>query len=167
MIDVKRCAYYVDKNQIFRKEFTVPWHEDTKEYYSYNTVFRDKLGVDLCPCSDTTYYATSMNGKNLSLFSNRREHIRSVIDEQKQLGYIPGLLEYLYISTLTKDDVNFILYNKSFYNIFQNPDKQPFSEAVACATLKCLVQQNKLDYIRDKHKFLYWAYVNISIIESI
>lgn len=164
MIEVKRCAYYVDKNFVYRKEFMIPWSEDKKEWYSYNRLFLDNLGKDLSPCSDTTFYATSMNGKNLSLFKDGREQLREIIDKQ---SYVPGIFEYFYISTLSKDDIRFIVYNKSFYNIFQNPDKQPFSEALACATLKCLINQNKLDYLKDKQKFLHWAFINISCIERV
>lgn len=167
MNEVKRCGYYLVGNHIHCKEILIPWEDDKQVCRLYPTMFAEKLGKDLYPMTDTTSYATSFNGKNLSVYKKELNghKLTQFTDKLKESEYVPGLFEYLYITSLTTEDIQFIRRTKCFFNIFQNPDKQKFSEALACVTYKCLEQQNKLDYLSDKEKFVYWSMMNIGTME--
>ena len=54
----------------------------------------------------------------------------------------------------------YALGQKSFFDMFHNPDKVDTCNAKALAILQLLSSQGKLDYIEDMNKFLWWYWVN-------
>lgn len=172
---VKRSGFYVKDKELYRKDVWVDWNLETpKDYmYIYTGKIKDALGYDLYPIVDTTSYSPNYLGKKLNSYWNKINGVPCINmynDWKEQCdpdGNVQGVFEYIYYLALDESNLNFIKSINCFSNMFYNPDKNNTCDAKACAILKLLIQQNKLDYINNIEKLMYWTYCNTAIMNII
>ena len=172
---VKRCGFYIQDNQLVRKDVWINWDMDTRkeDRYVYIGKIKDALGLELNPIVDTTSVSPNYLGKKLNAYWNKidGESCIKVYNGWKEKcdpdELIPGVFEYIYYTAINDANVRFIKTVKCFTNMFFNPDRQKTCEAMACALLKLLIGQNKLDYVQDVEQLVYWIYVNTNSMRII
>lgn len=162
----KRCIYFALNNQMYVKTFDVSWDKDSmevnklicsEECYNHAEKF-------MYPCVDLS---SGLGGRRLGLFEVKDESGMTVkqmwekFEHNSNKDYLPpGCYELVYLSSLTEKQFGLINCYKSFYDLYQNPDKRSYSPATACVAFQLLYRQGKISYIADANKFLHWFWVN-------
>lgn len=165
---VKREIYFVNHGQLFKKSVEVTWDNDSmilnREVASAE-VFSNSPSW-LQPCVDVSSGSISLF-RTLSIYQVKDESNNSVsdlwklLDGSKDVDMLPpGAYDLIYLSNLSERQVQVALSVRSFYDIYYNSSKKKTSPAKALCALQMLYYQNKLDYLADMNKFLYWYFIN-------
>ena len=163
-----RVIYFEKDNILYQKRVDIPWGEtdsiDRTEVS--NSILNESAGIPH-PCIDVSSSARHM--KELSVYNVKDANGHPIKDLWDMLGrckdseYLPpGSYELIYIKNLTERQIMIILNTGSFYDVYYNPDTLKGSPAKACACVKLLAKQNKLDYVLNPNTFLWWYYANCS-----
>ena len=164
-----RAIYFIKDNTLYEKRIEVPWEKEcSKVNRIVSKIILDNSKDIPHPCLDLS--SSSGYTKELSLYnikSNKGQSVKELwdtLDNSKDIELMPpGFHELIYIASLNERQLNLILCGGSFYDIYFNPtNKHRGSIARACACLKLLYKQNKLDYVLDYNMFLWWYYANCS-----
>jgi len=164
----KRFVYFDYKNTMYCKTVDVTWDRDcmavnralcNKEIYeSIPTQFKPAMVIDSYSYSNI---AKTLIPNKLT-FEGRV--IKDVWNEFARCTDVsvlpPGVPEYFYMNALSAKQICFALSIKSCYDLYFNEETQIGSSSRALIACKMLVNQNKLDYLYDVDKFLYWYFVN-------
>lgn len=165
----KRCIYFVRDRQLMCKTFDVDWNMDSLEVSKVlcKRELENVLEDFMRPCIDVTASSELYQGRSLATCYVKDSKGTSVKDTWKKLDkgvdkelLPPGCYDLLYITSLSEKQVLYALGQKSFFDMFHNPDKANTCNAKALAVLQLLSNQGKLDYIEDMNKFLWWYWVN-------
>lgn len=165
----KRCIYFVKDKQLMCKTFDVDWNMDSPEVSKVlcRRELEESLEDFMRPCIDVSASSELYQGRSLATCYVKDSNGTSVKDTWKKLDkgsdrefLPPGCYDLLYITSLSEKQVMYALGQKSFFDMFHNPDKVDTCNAKALAVLQLLSSQGKLDYIEDMNKFLWWYWVN-------
>lgn len=165
----KRCIFFVQDNMLYKKTVEATWDMSALEYSKVvcgDDIFK-QAHSDIQPCIDVSSNSVIQNGRCLNVYNVKNskgatfrqtmEFVQQGTDVDK---YPDSCYDLIYLRLLTDRQVRIALSAKSFYDIYYNPDKTKFSPAKALAMLQLLYKQNKLDYIEDIEKFVWWYYIN-------
>lgn len=171
----KRCYYYIEDKRIVRQEFELEWFENMsyqqKDLAVYN--IEKNIPIRYGPATDVSGSSQYRDIRDLSIFKLQSKQNGMnfykfwndlVLQKSPMAKDIPGLFAFMYLSTLDAYDRNAILRYNCFYDIYNNPDKNIESVSLTYIAWKLLVSQNKIDYLRDPNKFLYWFMVNTDVM---
>lgn len=164
-----RVIYFEKDNILYQKRIEM----SQVDGYAYldktsvsNAILDKSLDVPQ-PCIDVSSNTRHM--RELSFYNVKSDKGVAVkdlwdsISSCKDIEFLPpGSYELIYLKNLTERQIMIILNTGSFYDIYYNPTSNKGSVARACACLKLLAKQHKLDYILDMNKFLWWYYANCS-----
>lgn len=169
----KRCYYYLENKNIVRQEFELEWFEDM-DYNKKNLAIYNierAIPAKYCPAAEVSNCSQYRDIREMSIFKLESK-IRGVnfyrywndvvLKRNSEAKNIPGMFTYMYLVTLNGDERNTILQYNCYYDIYNNPDKNIESVALAYIAWKLLVAQNKADYLLEPVKFMYWFYINAS-----
>ena len=167
---VSRCGFYVSGNRIVQKNISIDWDlgftREAKHEYIKRII--DALG-DVGKCSDVTSASPIYKDRMLSpIFVRMISYDKSVEDFYQEnikpeYGYIPGLMEYIYILNLSEDEIRHALTIDCYIDVFHNPDKrQGCTQALALAILRWMAATDKTNVISSLESFLEW-YKNIPL----
>lgn len=164
-----REIYFVRNNQLFKKTVEVTWDKDSNEVNKRicsEELFKAALPF-MQPCVDVSSASPLYNSRGLCTFFVKDENgnpvskLWEILDGHKDRDFLPpGSYDLIYLKSLTYQQIAYALSKGSFYDIYFNSKKKKTSSAKALAVLQLLYQQNKLDYIGDMNKFLYWYWIN-------
>lgn len=172
---VKRRGYFVFNRQLHYKDVFIDWDMDLDDESKliYIQRVKEQLGDLLRPCIDVSGASDIKDAKFLScnlVKANKDESVKKMtIRISEQLGIdidMPGIFEYVYLTSLRPWQLEYILRVRCFFDIFMNPDKPGVSTARACALYQLLYHQNKLDYLTDLNKFLHWSLCNSMLCQN-
>jgi hypothetical protein len=164
-----RCIYFVRDNQLYKRTIDVIWDKDSIDV---NKIICEKEMQKIIlpfmrPCVDVSSASHEYIARSLATCYVKDKRGTAVRDTWKKLDenpeadiLPPGAHDLIYLSNLNEQQVWYALDQNAFYDIFHNPDKQKTCSAKALATLQLLYVQNKLDYIEDANKFLWWYFIN-------
>ena len=164
----RRCVYYVDNNTLCMLSFEATWSDaDTKTNRVMSEIdLMNNLPAELRPCLEVSLPCSLYRVKSFSP-SSIMIGDGSVLDAWKQLDNcldkdkLPdGAKELLYLRNIDEYQLNLVLSSRSFYDMYHNPDKNNTTIAKALCGMQMLYNQNKLDYLEDKDKFVHWYYIN-------
>ncbi|MBQ2885949.1 MAG: hypothetical protein IJE43_19685 [Alphaproteobacteria bacterium] len=169
---VDRCFFYIENNRIVSQYFEIEWMEELTYAFRNTVVYAIESNVPKkhLPATDVTSSSQYRDIRDMNVFSvkypktnlNFYQYWNTVIKNiYEEADEIPGLFSYLYLNCLSADDIDATLKYNCFYDIYYNPKKKYNSVALTLIALKLLIKQNKLDYLRDMNKFMYWYYCNV------
>ena len=164
---ITRVIYFEKDNILYQKVIDLEADINEIDKVSLSTIMLDNSVNIPQPCIDISSNARHM--RELSPYNVKcvtGQNIKEMWDsldkcrDKKDLP--PGSHELLYIKSLSERQAYIILNTGSFYDVYYSPRGDKGSPAKACACFKLLAKQNKLDYILDMNKFLWWYYANCS-----
>lgn len=169
---VDRCFFYIEDNRIVSQHFEMEWLEDLTYAFKNSVVYAIEHNVPKkhLPATDVTSSSQYRDIRDLNIFKVKYPNTNMnfyqywntvVIGIYAEADEIPGLYSYLYLNCLTSEDVAATLRYNCFYDIYYNPLKKYNSVALTLIALRLLKEQNKLDYLADIDKFMYWYYCNV------
>ncbi len=165
----KRCIYFVRNNQLYKRTANVEWDMDDLEtsVRNCNIAFNELLLPFMEPCINVSTGSEVSITRNMATCFVKDDDGSTVKSLWKKLDLSigmefipPGAHDLLYITSLSEEQVLYTLGMSSFCDSFHNPDKYPTCSAKALASLKLLYMQNKVEYIEDMNKFLWWYWAN-------
>lgn len=170
----KRYIFFTKDNQLYQKTIDAIWDGEAFEYSKIacsDDIFKQSTS-EIQPCIDVSSNSPIPLGNNLNVYNVRNDEnlsFKQLYDKIQQGSdvdkYPDSCYDLLYLRLLNERQVRYALSVKSFYDIYYNPDKAKFTPAKALAVLQLLYSQDKLDYIYDTEKFVWWYYVNGRPIE--
>lgn len=165
----KRCIFFIQDNLLYKKTVDALWDTEAVEFSKSvcgEDIFKQSTNI-MQPCIDVSPNSPLKNGRSLNIYNVKNDKgatFKQTLDFIQQESdadkYPDSCYDLVYIRLLTDRQVSFALSAKSFYDIYHNPDKPKFTPAKALAVLQLLYSQNKLDYIDDVEKFVWWYYIN-------
>lgn len=165
----KRCIFFTQNNLLYCKTVDAIWDKDALEYSKVacgDDIFKNSFS-EIQPCLDVSSNSLLSHGKQLNIYNVKNakgatfKQTLDFISQGNDVDQYPDCCyDLIYLRLLTEKQVRIALSAKSFYDIFYNPDKAKFSPAKALVILQMLYKQNKLDYINDTEKFVWWYYIN-------
>lgn len=164
----KRGIFFIRAGFLCVLNVEVTWDSDAMKYNKF------QASKELCEsaksfmhsCIDVSSSSIDSFGKSLNVYNVKDVTGMSIVDSwkvldaQTQMILPPGTHDILYLKCLNEKQMIRALSAGSFYDIFYNQDKKVTSAAKCCAVLQLLWKQNKLDYIDDVNKFLWWYWIN-------
>lgn len=164
-----RCIYFIRNNQMYVRTVEVDWDKDAIEVSKTlcQSAIDNAVLPFMEPCVDVSSASRIYQARSLATCYVKDSNGTTVKDIWKRLDagvdrefLPPGCYDLLYITSLNEAQVSYALSQSSFYDTFHNPEKSSACNAKALAALQLLFKQNKVDYIEDMNKFLWWYYVN-------
>lgn len=169
---VKRRGYFVFNRQLHYKDVFIEWDMDLDDESKliYVQRVKDQLGELLRPCIDISGATDIKDARFLScnfVKANQDESVKKMAEricQQMSIDIdLPGIPDYIYLTSLRPSQLNYILHIRCFFDVFRNPDKPGINVARSCALYQMLYYQNKLDYLKDLNKFVYWCLCNTAL----
>lgn len=171
---VKRCAFYVEDGKIIRRDCYIKWNKGfTKEAkINYIQQIRDNL-LKFGRCIDVTTASPYMTDRSFSpYFTTFGEKTveQFWLEYKKTLKHdIPGAFDFIYLNSLTEDQIAYALTQDGYSDVFFNPDNGINTQAKALAVLKLLHQQGKYYLLNDVKRFSSWykdycVYVKVEVV---
>lgn len=165
----KRCIYFVKDNTLYKKTVSVHWDTNNLELNKLicSKEIYDQIDKELLPTLDVSSTSRMFVGTKLNIYNVKDDSNNSVkqmwdtLKKHPDCEYFPpGAFELLYLHSLTEEQFTYAITRKSFYDIYHNPKTHNPTASKALASLVLLNGQNKLDYIMDMEKFMYWYMMN-------
>lgn len=170
----KKCIFFVKDNTLYTKTVEAIWDIKAIDYSKEvcgESIF-SMAEHFMQPCIDVSSNSKLRQGSVLNVYNvknsngvNFIKHLEVMQADPIAKRYPDSCYDLVYLRLLNEKQVRFALSAKSFYDIYYNPDKSHFSVAKALAVLQLLYKQNKLDYLEDTEKFVWWYYINGRAIE--
>lgn len=165
----ERAIYFVKHGLLFKKTVDVTWSPDcmkTNKLLCSEEIF-EKSDKWLRPCIDVSYASSIYGTKRFSVYSVHDDEDKSIkelwdlLDNSFDSNTLPpGSKDLIYMMSLKTEDAAYALSVRSFYDSVYNPKSGGATPAIALCALQLLYHQNKMDYLTDMHKFLWWYWVN-------
>lgn len=165
----KRCIYFVKDNTLRMKTFDVSWDKNALEVSKVlgRKAWEESIEDFMRPCVDVSSASQIYQSRNLAtcyVKDSKGETVKDIwakLDNGVDSKYLPpGCHDLLYLTSLNEQQVTYALCQRSFFDMFHNPDNVHTCNAKALAVLQLLYNQGKLDYIEDMNKFLWWYWAN-------
>lgn len=169
----KRCGFYVKDGVLCRKDVYIQWDlgfdKEAKQLYIERIIW--ELGKGFETAIDVTTASPIHEARMLSPFFVKvgEESVEDAWAEVKEVNpvvkKIPGTFDYLYLSSLTGEQKQYVLRNKVFIDVFHNPDKAYNTQAKSLAVYQLLVEQKRVALLQDLDGFLKWYIENCHTVK--
>lgn len=163
---VERCGFYVEGDKIIQQNIMFMWELGFDRRAKFEYIKRAISILDAYDCgrvAEVTTASPIYKTRSLSPYfinvSGTEKTVEDFYQEdiKPRFGYVPGLMEYLYLTNLTKDNIQAALEYECYIDIFHNPMKRSgCTQALALAILRWAIVNNKADILENETKFLEW-----------
>lgn len=165
---VKRCGFYVRDNKLVRRDVMINWDLGFDKEAKHKYIERIQYALAPLHSVDVTTASPIWKAQHLSpVFvaledGTKVEDLYSVTKHQ-------GAVEYYYLNALSDKQVDFVLSQECFIDVFHNPDKAFRTQAEALAILKLICSQGSQILKGTLLEFMeyYQNVVNNIVIEEV
>lgn len=159
---VTRCGYTVEQNQIIERRVQINWDlgfdKEAKRAYIQRII--NALPDDYKPAVDVTTASPIYEARSLSPFYVTRDGV-NIEDtwaktKEELPGLLPGAFDYIYLSSLSEEQIDYVLRQKTFIDVFHNPEKAISTQARSLCALQILHNTNNMHLLNDFSAFVDW-----------
>lgn len=156
---VARGGFYTDGTNVLFKSCLIEWDLgfDRRAKQMYINRIKEQLPTELNPMVDVTSASYDRIGQSLSpIFV---QYGRGSLEEfctASPEAWTPGIFDFLYFNSLTKEQKDFIMSQNCFIDVFHKPEKGRATQACSCAYYKLLCLKGKESLLNNLEEFLCW-----------
>lgn len=161
-----RCGYYTDGFNLRRIVLDIDWNLgfDREAKLSYIKDMKEKLSSHFVSIEDVTTASPNNMSKSLSPHCMYTTDGKPLSDLYNDYG-VPGVFDFLYMNTLTTEQVIYIMSIDCFIDVFHDPSKGAETQAKTLALFKMLCLQGKQHLLNNIDAFINW-YNEYSMVYS-